>query len=373
MDRPQDMLPYEIAFATYRNITVGTSRRFVDLGIDPREFIEGDAARLGAITGLRESYFDDKRRQEALLAARREASFIENKGIKTALAHSGSYPVRLGECDDAPAMLFYLGEMNPKAGHTVAIVGTRHCTSYGLDFTGRLVSDLACSVDGIVILSGLAYGIDIAAHRAALKAGVPTGAILAHGFSTLYPSDHRNDARNIIREGGFLATEYTSDSAIHRGNFLARNRIVAGMADVTVVVESDTKGGAMTTARIAGAYNREVMAAPGRATDQYSRGCNALIARRDASIIRDADDLIELMNWPRKSTPGEQRELSFLTPEQSSVIDFITSNPRATVNDLCAATGLPVQHLTAILFDLEMDDRIVSLPGGRYAPVVSAR
>lgn len=373
MNRHEDLLPFEIAFATYRNITVGTARRFADLGIGPREFIEGDASRLGAITGLRESYFDDSRRREALDAARKEAAFVEANGIKTALAHTDSYPMRLGECDDAPAMLFYMGDMDPKPGHTVAIVGTRHCTGYGLDFTTRLVSDLAEAVEGLVIISGLAYGIDIAAHRTALKAGVPTGAVLAHGLNTLYPADHRNDARNIIKEGGFLATEYTSGSAIHRGNFLARNRIVAGMADVTVVVESDTKGGAMTTARIAGAYNREVMAAPGRATDQYSRGCNDLIARREASIIRDADDLIELMNWPKRSVPGEQQELPFLTPEQCSVIDFLTSHPNATVNDLCAQTGLPVQHLTAILFDLEMDDRIVSLPGGRYAPVVSPR
>lgn len=373
MKRDEDLLPYEIAFATYRNITVGTSRRFADLGIGPQEFIEGDAARLGAITGLREGYFDDKRRREALEAARIEAAYIESKGIKTALAHTETYPVRLSECDDAPAMLFYIGEMDPRAGHTVAIVGTRHCTSYGLDFTTRLVSDLADAVEGLVILSGLAYGIDIAAHCAALKAGVPTGAILAHGLNTIYPAEHRNYARSIIKEGGFIATEYTSGAAIHRGNFLARNRIVAGMADVTVVVESDIKGGAMTTARIAGAYGREVMAAPGRATDQYSRGCNALIARSEASIIRDADDLIELMNWPRRPAPGEQQELSFLTPGQCAVIDFITSHPGATVNELCAHTGLPVQHLTALLFDLEMDDRIVSLPGGRYAPVVSAR
>jgi len=373
MNTYDELQAYEIAFATYRNITVGTARRFMDLGISPRDFIEGDARRLGAITGLKESYFDDERRREALATARKEAAFCESAGIRTALAHTEAYPVRLGECDDAPAMLFSLGNLDPRPKHTVAIVGTRHCTNYGLDFTQRLVKDLADTIEGIVIISGLAYGIDIAAHRAAIKAGVPTGAVLAHGLNTLYPADHRNDARNIVNEGGFLATEYTTDSNIHRGNFLARNRIVAGMADVTVVVESDNKGGAMTTARIAGAYNREVMAAPGRACDQYSRGCNALIARREASIIRDADDLIELMNWTKRATPGQQQELSFLSPDQTVVIDFLTSHPNATVNDLCVHTGLPVQHLSAILFDLEIDDKIVSLPGGRYAPVVAAR
>lgn len=168
-------------------------------------------------------------------------------------------------------------------------------------------------------------------------------------------------------------TEYASDAQIHRGNFLARNRIVAGLADVTVVVESDIRGGAMTTAHIAAAYDREVMAAPGRATDQYSRGCNALIARREASIIRDAADLVELMNWTVRPAEGTQQELPLLTPEQSSLLQLIIDKPMQTVNDLCAATGLPVQHLSTLLFDLEMGDMIVTLPGGRYAPVLSAR
>ena len=366
-------LACKIAFATYRNITVGTARRFADLGIGARDFFERDARALAAITGLRDSFFDNSRRAAALESARREADFVTANNIRPLFAGDEGYPARLEDCDDAPAVLFTLGKAESQAAHTVAVVGTRHCTNYGADFTARLVKDLGDMLDDIAIISGLAYGIDICAHRAAMQAGLPTGAVLAHGLNTLYPADHRNEARRIVGEGGFLATEYPSSAAIHRGNFLARNRIVAGLADVTVVVESDLKGGAMSTARIAGAYNREVMAAPGRASDQYSRGCNALIARREASIIRDADDLIELMGWKAKPAEGTQQQLPLMTPLQSQIIAIITDNPLATINDLCLSTGMPVQHLTNVLFEMEMDDMIVSLPGGRYAPVVAPR
>ena len=368
-----DALTYNIAFASYRNITVGTARRFHDLGISPRDFFENDARKLSAITGLREIFFDDARRQKTLESARRACNFVTANNVKAIFAGDDHYPTRLAQCDDAPAVLFTLGNACHDAAHVVSIVGTRHCTNYGAEFAERLVCDLAEMLDKVVIVSGLAYGIDICAHRAAIKAGIPTGAVLAHGLSTIYPAEHRNDARRIIAEGGFLMTEYASDAQIHRGNFLARNRIVAGLADVTVVVESDLRGGAMTTAHIAAAYDREVMAAPGRATDQYSRGCNALIARREASIIRDAADLVELMNWTVRPAEGTQQELPLLTPEQSSLLQLIIDKPMQTVNDLCAATGLPVQHLSTLLFDLEMGDMIVTLPGGRYAPVLSAR
>ena len=364
---------YKIAFASYRNINVGTARRFIDLGIGPRDFFERDARTLSAITGLRESFFDNDRRRTTVDVAAKETAFISANNIKVSFIGDDNYPTRLSLCDDAPAMLFSLGNMPPQPSHIVAIVGTRHCTQYGVDFTTRLVNELAERLDNLVVISGLAYGIDIAAHRAALAAGVDTGAVLAHGLNTIYPAEHRNDARRIVSDGGFLATEYMSEAQIHRGNFLARNRIVAAMADVTVVVESDLKGGAMSTAGIAAAYNREVMAAPGRATDRYSRGCNALIARCEASIIRDADDLIENMNWTARPAEGTQQELPFVSPEQNMILDFIASHPMATINDLCAHTGLPVQYLASMLFEMEMSDMIVSLPGGRYSTVVAPR
>ncbi len=354
-----------IAFASYRNINLGTARHFEKLGISASDFFEMSARRLAAVTGLRESFFDDSRRAEALARGRVEAAYAADNGIVVNYYTDGSYPRRMLECDDAPALLFSLGTMR-EYSHVVAIVGTRHCTSYGAEFIRRLVKDLSESVDDLAVISGLAYGADIAAHRAALANGVATGAVLAHGLNTVYPADHRDDARSIVRSGGFLVTEYPSYGAIHKGNFLARNRIVAAMADVTIIAESDIRGGAMSTARIAGAYNREVMALPGRTTDTYSRGCNALIAGGEAAMIRDASDLIALTGWNVRKPEGTQKELPFITSEQASIVNFLKTNRDATVNDICSALSIPFSRLSSLLFEMEMEEMLSSLPGGRY-------
>lgn len=364
---------YRLAFATFKNINLETARCFASKHIGEREFFTLEASELSRLSGLKAAFFADSRRNEALESARRELDFIEKHGIKATYYDDIDYPSRLLECCDAPAVLFSLGTVPQHAEHTVAIVGTRHCTSYGADFTRRLVSDLSQMLDDLTIISGLAYGIDISAHRAALKSGVPTGAVLAHGLNTIYPADHRKDARRIISENGFITTEYRSCDTIHRGNFLARNRIVAGLSDVTVVVESDTKGGAMSTARIAGAYNREVMALPGRVGDTYSRGCNALIASNTASLIRDAQDLVDLMGWTARTKEGQQNELPFLTAEQSRVLEHLSAHPQCTVNDMTVALGLPYATLSSILFTLEMEDLVANLPGNRYVPVNKTR
>jgi len=357
-----------IAFASYRNITVSTAAKFAERGVTPSDFFTLPASALGAITGVRPDFFSEERRARALEAAREERVFVDNHHIETLFCSDSDYPQRLALCGDAPAMLFALGNtaaMN--APRIVSVVGTRHCTAYGADFTRRLVEDLADAVEGLVIVSGLAYGADICAHRAAFAAGVPTGAIVAHGLNTVYPADHRSDAQRIIAEGGFVATEYTSKSVVHKGNFLARNRIVAGIADVTVVVESDMRGGAMSTARMASAYGREVMALPGRVNDTYSRGTNQLIASGTASLIRDAGDLIDLMNWPRRAEEGTQQELVLEIPDEyMPVLEALKSSPESTVNDLCMRLDMPYPQLSSLLFRMELDDFVVALPGGRY-------
>lgn len=374
MERPHEELARLIAFSGYRNINAGTATRMGSLGVTPEAFFSLEPRALAAMTGLKPDYFSDSRRKEALDAGRREAEFVIRGNVRAIYHTDSGYPRRLAECSDAPAMLFTAGNSTTDYAHAVAIVGTRHATSYGAEFTRRLVEELADALDSIVIISGLAYGIDIAAHKAAISAGIPTGAVLAHGLNTIYPADHRDHARRIVADGGFIATEYRSIDSIHRGNFLARNRIVAGMADVTVVVESDLRGGAMATARIASAYNREVMAAPGRAFDPYSRGCNALIASHTASLIRDAADLIEATGWTPKPREGEQQSLDFeLGEEQRGIIDFINANPGATVNDICTGIGIPYSRLSGILFEMEMDDILISLPGGRYGVTAKTR
>lgn len=365
----EDKLLYEIAFAGYRNITAGTAGRFAGFGISPEDFFVRPASALASMSGVKSEFFDDERRAETLEQARRELDFVKSGKVKAVYYTSPDYPARLAECSDAPAMLYFVGNAAAAAErHSVAIVGTRHCTAYGADFTRRLVADLAEGLDNLLVVSGLAYGIDINAHRAAMDNGVPTAAVLAHGLNTIYPSDHRQDARKIVNDGGFLMTEYRSSDKLHRGSFLARNRLIAALADVTVVVESDLRGGAMATARLAAEYNREVMALPGRVNDTYSRGCNELLARNRATIIRDASDLLDALGWQAKPKEGSQKELALDVPaEYSGVIDALRKHPDATVNDLCMLLDMPFTQLSSLLFRMEIDDFVISLPGSRYA------
>lgn len=363
-----DPLVARIAFSKIKGINYSTATRLLGIVGTPENFFTLSSTALAASTGLDPRVCDADSRRSLLDKARDEAEFVQRKSISANFIGAEAYPRRLTECDDAPALLYSIGPANLDSLHTVAIVGTRHATPYGLDFIKHLVSDLASALDSLVIISGLAYGIDVAAHRAALDNAVPTVAVVAHGLNMIYPADHRSTAARIVGEGGAIVTEYSSDAAIHKGNFLARNRIVAGLADAVIVVESDTKGGAMSTARIANAYNREVMAVPGRTTDTYSRGCNELIANQTATIIRSADDLVEAMNWTAKKPNNAQTSIKFdLTPEQKTVADYIVAHPDHTVNDICVGLGLPYNHLSAMLFEMEMSDLIITLPGGRYA------
>lgn len=320
---------------------------------------------------LRHPDAKDAHRGELLEAARRELAFMERYGVWAAATDSCTYPRRLQVCDDAPAVLFGMGEAAAaSAQRTVAIVGTRHCTPYGADFTRRLVADLADAVDGLTIISGLAYGIDIEAHRAALRAGIPTVAVLAHGLNTIYPAEHRTDATRIVADGGALLTEYSSQDATHRGNFLARNRIIAALADVTVVVESDMRGGALSTARRACDFGRPVMALPGRVSDRYSTGCLDLLVRGVAKPLRDAGDLIAALRWPSAKRCAVQQELAFDTPVDSRfapVIELIKMRPDANVNEMCAELGMDYATLSVLLFEMEMADIIMPLPGGKVA------
>ncbi|MDE6468584.1 MAG: DNA-processing protein DprA, partial [Muribaculaceae bacterium] len=361
-------LTCRMALATYRNINIETAERFEALGITATDFFSKPASTLAAITQVKQNYFDDERRAKALASARQERLFVDEHDIKALYFNEESFPERLLRCVDGPAMLYAMGHVEAAAAkHCISIVGTRHATAYGVDFTRRLVEDLADALDDVLIVSGLAYGIDIAAHRAALSAGIPTAAVLAHGLNTVYPADHRNDAREILRNSGFIATEYCSWQQTHKGNFLARNRIIAGLSDLTIVVESDIKGGAMSTARIASAYNRDVMALPGRINDTYSRGCNELIANGTAALIRDASDVLALMNWTGREKPGNQKEISFEIPDRYvPVLDLLRERPDATVNDICVRLNMPFAHISALLFQMELEDYVISLPGGRY-------
>lgn len=357
-----------IGFTAIKGLSYSAQRDLLERvgGVD--RFFEADRNELWRLTGTTSDLCTDAARRALLDKGLAEIEFITRHGIGTAFIGEDGYPRRLAECADSPLTLYRLGQCNLDSAQMIAIVGTRNATAYGCEFTQKMVKDLAATLDNPVIVSGLAYGIDISAHKAALDAGIPTVAVLGHGLNTIYPAEHRNAATRILHAGGALVTEYTSTSPIHRGNFPARNRIIAGMCDVTVVVESDARGGAMSTARLADDYGRSVAAVPGRVTDRFSRGCNALIYKNRASIVRDASDLAEMMMWKKRGESASQPEFTFpaMTAEQEEIVAYLRKNPDATLDDMTADLNVPYSTLCARVMEMEMDDMLVSRPGGTY-------
>ncbi len=298
---------------------------------------------------------------EALAHAERELDFIAWHGIKTWYYKDSGYPYRLQNCPDAPVLLFGKGNLNVNEGKFVAIVGTRGATERGKELTRRLVLDLAKQVPDVTIVSGLAYGIDVAAHRAALEAGLPTIIVPAHGLDRVYPVTHRQVAVEALEKGGIL-TEYL--------NFVARNRIVAGLADAVVVVESKIKGGSLITASLANDYNRNVYTFPGRPGDINAQGCNALIKKQRAMLIEDAEDLILDMQWEAKQ-PAVQTEIEDLFGDLSDLERKLlqllrTAEDGKHVNELVAETAEAYSQVASALMMLEMNGFVKALPGGIY-------
>ena len=309
---------------------------------------------------------------EALQRAAAEMEFISKHHIKTLTLNDTDYPVRLRECPDAPVVLFYKGSAELNQQRVINMVGTRRCTSYGQDLIRRFVSELKQRCPKVLIVSGLAYGIDICAHRQALLNGYETVGVLAHGLDTIYPGHHRQTAAEMLNQGGLL-TEYTTQTEPLPNNFRQRNRIVAGISDATIVVESAYKGGALITARIAQDYGRDVFAFPGAVGAQYSEGCNYLIRDNKAGLITSAADFIAAMGWQVDAqrvsveTNGIERQLfPDLSPEEQSIVAQLQSTNDLQLNMLSVKTNLSVGRLTALLFQLEMKGVVKPMAGGTY-------
>ena len=364
-----DTLLYRLAFASIRGMNVTFGAELLRLCGSEKEFFDMSETQLRHLAQSDAPIFSKSYRESKLRAAEAELLFVGSHSVAVVYFTDETYPQRLLNCEDAPVLLYGSGTADLNRGHMIGIVGTRHATAYGIDFTRRLVEDLARIVENPVIISGLAYGIDVAAHRAALAAGIPTVAVMATGISTIYPADHRSVAVEMVRHGGMLLTEYSSKEAIHRAKFLARNRIVAGMSDCLIVSEPASKGGALVTARLAAGYNRDVFALPGRAGDKYSAGCNRLIASSTAQLLTSAEDLVAAMGWPRLADPDGINRMSLpmpLNPEETLIVKFLETNEDASLSALTAATGLPVAKLMSILIDMEFRGLLIALPGARY-------
>ena len=307
--------------------------------------------------------------------AEKEMEFIESKGIRLVCYGDEAYPCRLTECADAPLVLHSLGNADLNARRIVSIVGTRHASEYGKALCENFVADLARFAPGTLIVSGLAYGIDVCAHRAALKAGLPTIGVLAHGLDRIYPGAHRATAKQMLENGGLL-TEFMSGTNSFPSNFVQRNRIVAGMADATVVVESASKGGSLITASLALGYDRDCFAFPGRVNDQYSQGCNELVSRNRAALITSAYDFVEAMNWEvataKKSAEDLQTELfPDLSPDETAVMTALRENSDGLqVNQMVVQLNIPINKLLPLLFEMEMKGLVKAVAGGCYRAVM---
>ena len=360
-------LTYRIAFSLIRGNNRIIADEFLSRIGSEEEFFNSSSRLLEMQIGKKTKITDDDYRKQLIEKARIEVDFISKNNIKPVYYKDPDYSQRLLDCDDAPLMLYTLGNCDLNNSHIISIVGTRHATHYGVDMTERIVEDLSKRLDNIIIVSGLAYGIDIAAHRAAMKNNIPTIAVLAHGLNTIYPAAHRNIAADMVKNNGMLITDYTSTDNIHRGNFLARNRIVAGLCDCIIVAESAEKGGALITADIADGYHRDVLALPGRANDPYSQGCNKLIASGKAALISSAQDVIDIMRWRAKPLEGNQSELfAELNEDEQKIINFIGDNPLSSINELSIGINISMSKLTSTLIDMEFRGLIVNYPGGRY-------
>lgn len=303
--------------------------------------------------------------------AETELEFDMNHGIVPLCFNDRNYPKRLAECADAPLVLYYKGNADLNQRRIISIVGTRRCTQYGRDMTARLIKRMRELLPKTLIVSGLAYGIDIEAHRNALACDFETVGVLAHGLDTIYPNAHRDTAIKMIENGGLLSEFITMTNADKR-NFVQRNRIVAGMCDACVIVESAAKGGGLITTTMARDYNRDVFAVPGAVGQQYSEGCNLLIKDNVASLITSADDLVDAMGWNedmemvRKAGKGIERELfPELTQEEQIIVDRLAMHD-LQINMLASQTGLTIQKLSALLFGLEMKGVVKALAGGTY-------
>lgn len=332
----------------------------------PEAVFREKRAGLEKIPGIGQATLRSILNHKVLHRAEEEMVFIQKNSIKPLFYLDKAYPKRLQHCADSPMMLYYSGEASLNEQKVIGVVGTRNASEYGKRLCEQLIDDL--KEDNILVVSGLAYGIDICAHRAALKFKLPTVGVMAHGLDRIYPPTHRNVAHRMQEDGGLL-TEFMSQTNPDRENFPRRNRVVAGMVDALIVVESAKKGGALITADIANSYNRDVFAFPGRVGDTYSEGCNFLIRTNKAAMIESAANLRYIMGWQTESKKGSAKQTQLFrefSEDEQKVMDAFNGGNLCDLDQLLINTNLTASKLAGVLLGLEFEGILVALPGKRY-------
>ncbi|WP_259067421.1 DNA-processing protein DprA [Mucilaginibacter sp. X4EP1] len=362
-------LHHQVALTFLKNIGPSLSKVLVSYFGDAESVFKASNAKLLKVPGIGTKTIAQLNFSEALALAEKELKFIEKNEIKALFFTDSLYPKRLKNCNDSPVLLYTKGNANLNSQHIINIVGTRNATEYGKQLCRQLVEEL--QQYKVLIVSGLALGIDVAAHKESLRLNVPTLGVLAHGLDRIYPSQNRAIAEKMLENGGLL-TEYPSGTVPDRENFPQRNRIVAGIADATIVVEASVKGGALITAEIANSYNRDVFAFPGRVGDDFSEGCNFLIRNNKASLLTCAADLAYSMGWEKTDSAKpviEQFMLPIdLSADERLIFDILQQHKTPiAIDDLTIKTNLPTSLLAMSLLNMEMQGYIKSLPGKTYS------
>ena len=362
-----DKTLYQIALTQIAGVGVALTRNLMQIVGDEEQIFKESAKNLEKIQGISFRLINEIKSKEVLRKAEEELAFVSKNNLQLLFFTSPEYPERLTHCVDAPILLYVKGDSNLNYKKVVSIVGTRNATPQGYEVCKQFVRDLSAKFSNIIVVSGLAYGIDICAHRAALENGVPTAAVLAHGLDRIYPAMHRKTAIDML-DAGALVTEFPSGTQPERFNFVRRNRIVAGLADALVVIESSSKGGSLITAEIANSYYREVFAVPGRVTDAASVGCNNLIATDRAILMQDIKGFIDHMGWDDSVKPQPRQKELFLqlTETEERVFDALNKVESIHVNMLAIELDVPVSELFFTLLELEMKNVVKTLPGGVY-------
>ena len=326
------------------------------------------ASQLASIDGIGSVLLQKLKDKTVFEKAEQELQFIKSNEINVAYFQDENYPDRLKHCIDGPVLLFTSGNIDLKNKKTISIVGTRKITSYGMEFCRKLIEDLA-PLDPVIV-SGFAYGVDIFAHQLAMEHDLQTIGVVAHGLNQIYPKDHKKYVAKVEKNGGFM-TEFWSTSNPEKENFVRRNRIVAGMTEATIVIESADRGGSLITANIANDYNRDVFAVPGRTTDKYSQGCNNLIKTQKANLLTSAADLIYILNWDieSKAKPVQKQLFVTLENDEQKVYDYLLKNGKELMDIIALRCDFPIYKISGMLLNMELKGVIRPLPGKLFEAI----
>ena len=361
----EQALLYRIALTLIPGIGDVQGKRLVAYCGGPEAVFKEKKKNFLKIPGIGEVIANALHSREIFSRAQQELVFIKQYHIRPLFYLDPDYPEKLRHCEDSPLLVYFRGEANLGQKRILSVVGTRKPTEYGKIMCEQIVQGL--SEHGVMIVSGLAYGVDTIAHRTAIASSLPTIAVLAHGLDQIYPYVNRPLAEKMIAHGGVL-TEFMSQTKLNRDYFPRRNRIIAGMADATLIIESAEKGGALITADIANSYSRDVFALPGRATDPKSAGCNLLIRQNKAALVQSAEDICFMMSWDQTLHPLQIQQKLFteMNGEEKNIYLLLEEKKEADIDEIYLASGMTASKVAAILLKLEFEGLVKSLPGKRY-------